>query len=66
MSPVLPVIASGPAIVAPQMRTTAAAFAGTGPVIVPPSTSSATPGSTVTARLARAAARCRPPRPPRP
>ena len=44
----LPLIVSGPVIVAPQIRTTAAPLAVTGPVILPPSTSSDPPGLTVT------------------
>jgi hypothetical protein len=42
------VVAAGPAIVAPQFRTTAAPPATTGPVIVPPSTSSDSPEFTLT------------------
>ena len=46
--PVLPVIVSGPVIVAPQIRTAAAPLAMSGPVILPPSTSSEPPAATVT------------------
>ena len=51
----LPLIVSGPVIVAPQMRTTAAPFAASGPVILPPSTSSDPPGATVTGPVCVAA-----------
>ena len=45
--PVLPVIVSGPVIVAPQIRTKAAPFTVSGPVIRPPWMSSMPPGATV-------------------
>ena len=44
--PVLPVIVSGPVIVAPQLRTTPAPFAVIGPLTVPPSMSSDPPALT--------------------
>ena len=54
---VLPVIVSGPVIVAPQIRTTLAPVAVIGPVIMPPSMSSDPPALTVTGPA------CEPPAP---